>query len=197
MFRDVTFNDVSRVDRLRDDCAGFVMDEDTFRAFYDRTARGVWAYLARVTGDRQMADDLLQETFYRFLRAAATHDSEEHRRNSLYRIATNLARDVRRRSLLRPTDLVGHDIERVSRDDQTGAAEHVTDVKRAMDRLKPRERAILWLAYAEGNSHREIAEVLGLRPGSMKILLFRARRKLARLLGPARKCPAGKEAGEQ
>jgi RNA polymerase sigma-70 factor (ECF subfamily) len=51
-----------------------------------------------------------------------------------------------------------------------------------MARLKPRERAILWLAYAEGNSHREIAEVLGLRPGSMKILLFRARRKLAELL---------------
>src|SRR4051812_48252993 len=109
MFRDVTFNDVSRVDTLHDACAGFVMDEDTFRAFYDRTSRGVWAYLARVTGDRQAADDLLQETYYRFLRAAATHDSEDHRRNSLYRIATNLARDVRRRSLLRPTDLVGHD----------------------------------------------------------------------------------------
>jgi RNA polymerase sigma-70 factor (ECF subfamily) len=182
MFRDVTFNDVSRVDALDDACAGFVMDEDTFRAFYDRTARGVWAYLARVTGDRQMADDLLQETYYRFLRAAATHDSEDHRRNSLYRIATNLARDVRRRSLLRPTDLAGHDIERVTAEDQTGAAEHSTDVTRAMARLKPRERAILWLAYAEGNSHREIAEVLGLRPASMKILLFRARRKLADLL---------------
>jgi len=187
MFRDVTFNDVSRVDTLHDACAGFVMDEDTFRAFYDRTARGVWAYLARVTGDRQAADDLLQETYYRFLRAAATHDSEDHRRNSLYRIATNLARDVRRRSLLRPTDLVGHDIERVTGDDRTSAAEHSTDVTRAMARLKPRERAILWLAYAEGNSHREIAEVLGLQPSSMKILLFRARRKLAELLSPGSK----------
>jgi RNA polymerase sigma-70 factor (ECF subfamily) len=188
MFRDVTFNDVnrndvSRVDTLGADCAGFVMDEDTFRAFYDRTARGVWAYLSRVTGDRQIADDLLQETFYRFLRAAATYESEEHRRNSLYRIATNLARDVRRRNLLRLTDLAGHNIEHVAVDDHAGATEHQTDVTRAMARLKPRERAILWLAYAEGNSHREIAEVLGLRPGSMKILLFRARRKLAGLLG--------------
>ena len=55
-----------------------------------------------------------------------------------------------------------------------------------MSRLKARERAMLWLAYAEGASHREIAEVLGLRPASMKLLLFRARRKLAALLGMER-----------
>jgi len=44
------------------------MDEETFRAFYDRTARPVWSYLARITGDRALADDLLQESYYRFLR---------------------------------------------------------------------------------------------------------------------------------
>src|SRR5580692_9452763 len=114
MFGDMTFTDVSRAESLDDASTAFVMDEDTFRAFYERTARGVWAYLARVTGDRQLADDLLQETFYRFLRAAATYDSETHRRNSLYRIATNLARDARRRSLIRaPFSSVGEDIERV------------------------------------------------------------------------------------
>src|SRR5271165_3137220 len=143
MFRDVTFNDVSRVDTLDADCAGFVMDEDSFRAFYDRTARGVWAYLARVTGDRQMADDLLQETFYRFLRAAATHESEAHRRNSLYRIATNLARDARRRRLIRaPFSLPCNDIERVASGDHGGAVDRNTDFTRAMSRLKPRERAM-------------------------------------------------------
>jgi RNA polymerase sigma-70 factor (ECF subfamily) len=42
---------------------------------------------------------------------------------------------------------------------------------------------MLWLAYAEGASHREIADVLGLQPSSLKALLFRARRKLADLLG--------------
>src|SRR5512140_77212 len=115
MFRDTTFTDASRADAVDDAGASFVMDEDTLRAFYERTARGVWAYLARVTGDRQLADDLLQETFYRFLRAAATHDTEAHRRNSLYRIATNLARDVRRRNVTRgPSTLAGDDIERVA-----------------------------------------------------------------------------------
>ena len=102
MFREVTYTDVSRLEAMERAEASFVMDEDAFRAFYERTARGVWAYLARITGDRQLADDLLQETYYRFLRAAATHDSEAHRRNSLYRIATNLARDARRRSLTHP-----------------------------------------------------------------------------------------------
>lgn len=184
MFRDATFTDVRRAEALDDAGAGFVMDEDAFRAFYDRTARGIWAYLARITGDRQMADDLLQETFYRFLRSATTHESEAHRRNSLYRIATNVARDARRRSLVRaPFSLPSIDLERVPARDEGAAPEGNADFTRAMSRLKPRERALLWLAYAEGASHREIADALGLRQGSLKALLFRARRRLAALLG--------------
>ncbi|MGD0497756.1 MAG: sigma-70 family RNA polymerase sigma factor [Bryobacteraceae bacterium] len=184
MFPEGTYSDI---DRAMDEApAAFVMDETTFRAFYDRNARGLWTYLARVTGDRSLADDLLQETFYRFLRAGADYESETHCRNSLYRIATNLARDARRRSLVRgPFSVAGHDIERVPSGHDAGAAERKTDLTRAMARLKPRERAMLWLAYAEGASHTEIADVLGLRPASLKSLLFRARRKLAGLMGRA------------
>ncbi len=92
MARDLTYSELSRLDAREEGCAEFVMDEETFRAFYERNARGVWAYLARVAGDRQLADELLQEAFYRFLRAASKYESEAHRRNSLYRIATNLAK---------------------------------------------------------------------------------------------------------
>jgi RNA polymerase sigma-70 factor, ECF subfamily len=186
MFRETAFNDIRR-DRACDDAsAGLMMDEDTFRLFYDRNARGLWAYLARVTGDRQIAEDLLQETFYRFLRAAATYENETHRRNSLYRIATNLALDFRRRRLARAAPLqAGDEIERVPSGADTGATERAANITQAMSRLRPRERAILWLAYAEGASHLEIARVLGLRPTSLKPMLFRARRKLAELLGRA------------
>ena len=184
MCRDTAITVGNRADTLEDAGSDFVMDEDTFRAFYERTARGVWAYLARVTGDRQLADDLLQEAYYRFLRANATHETETHRRNSLYRIATNLARDARRKNLIRSaTVLAGDDIESAPSIHPSGAAERVADCHRAMSRLQPRERAMLWLAYAEGASHREIAAVLGLSPASLKPMLFRARRRLAALLG--------------
>ena len=79
----------------------------------------------------------------------------------------------------------GHDIERVASGDEAGTTERTADFTRAMSNLKPRERAMLWLAYAEGASHREIADVLGLRPASLKAMLFRARRRLAALLGRA------------
>jgi RNA polymerase sigma-70 factor (ECF subfamily) len=184
MTRETTFNDIPDQERL-DASTEFVMDEETFRALYERTSRGLWGYLVRITGDRQLADDLLQETFYRFLRAGAQHESEAHRRNSLYRIATNLARDAQRRNHDRlRSSLAGPAVERIaSSSDGPAATERQTDLTRAMGHLKPRERAILWLAYAEGVSHRDIANVLGLRTASLKPMLFRARRKLATLLG--------------
>ena len=181
MFRDTTYSDLTRTDAAT--APDFVMDEDAFRGFYNRTARGLWAYLVRITGDRQLADDLLQETFYRFLRAAATHDSEDHRRNSLYRIATNVARDARRRSLVRlPFSSSHDDIEQLPGADPGAHSDRAADLNRALANLKPRERAMLWLAYAEGASHNEIASAFDLQPASLKAMLFRARRKLAALL---------------
>ncbi|MDR3719860.1 MAG: RNA polymerase sigma factor [Bryobacteraceae bacterium] len=184
MFRDTTYNDLSQTETMADASTEFVMDEEAFRGFYERNARGLWAYLARVTGDREQADDLLQETFYRFLRAASTYESESHRRNSLYRIATNLAHDARRRSQTRaPVISTGDEIENISTVDQAGATERSADLRRALSSLKPRERAMLWLAYAEGASHDEIASALGVRASSLKAMLFRARHKMAALLG--------------
>jgi RNA polymerase sigma-70 factor (ECF subfamily) len=161
----------------------FQMDEDAFRLFYDRTARPVWAYLARMTGDARLADDLLQETYYRFLRASTALQDDDHRRNYLFRIATNLVLDQRRRPRVDAFPIAdGVDRADPRHDDGAGRAAQRVDLSRAMARLKPRERSLLWLAYAQGSSHQEIALALGLRVSSIKALLFRARKRLAGLL---------------
>ena len=69
--------------------------------------------------------------------------------------------------------------------------EERTDLARAFERLKPKQREMLWLAYANGSSHEEIAEVVGVAPGSVKGLLRRARMKLAEILGAGRNGTGG------
>ena len=164
-----------------------MMDEAAFRCLYQRTARPLRAYLARCCGDFALADDLLQEAYLRYLRSAFEGEDENHRRNYLYRIATNLMRDHFRRK--RPeTDEVPE------RDDSPGHAEAVhlrSDVGTAMAELSPKDRQMLWLAYVEGSSHREIAEALGLRAASIRSMLFRARKRLAEKLRARDLHPAG------
>jgi RNA polymerase sigma-70 factor (ECF subfamily) len=162
----------------------FRMDEDAFRGFYDRTARPLWAYLFRLTGNRSAADDLLQDAYYRFLRADAPLGSDAHRRHYLFRIATNLAADGLRRQRTRPMTS-GSDPDLLATPAAEAALNRRIDVNAAMSRLRVRERAMLWLAYGHGASHEEIARVVGVRTGSIKPLLLRARRRLASLIGSA------------
>lgn len=176
-----TLSDIERLAVLDEADRTFVMDEQAFRAFYELTARPVWAYLARVTGSPRVADDLLQEAYYRLLRSRSTFESEEHRKNYLYRIATNLANDHRRRP--REEGIGEGDAALRTEVRVADRAVQRVDLSRALGQLKPRERALLWLAYAQGCSHDEIAARLGLKASSLKMLLFRARRRLEALLG--------------
>jgi RNA polymerase sigma-70 factor (ECF subfamily) len=178
--RDLTFTELDRLEAVAETDQAFHMDEETFRAFYDRTARSVWAYLSRLTGDAHLADDLLQETYYRFLRIDRPFASEAHRRHYLFRIATNLVRDGQRRHRVQ---FVPVPDEQAAEGDAAERGALRADLKRAMERLTSRERELLWLAYAQGSSHEEIAQTLGLKTGSIKLLLFRARRRLAQYLG--------------
>ena len=183
--RELVLTDLERAGAFDDAERTFQMTEEAFGVFYEQTARPIWVYLARSTGDDRLADDLLQETYYRFLRTRTTFESDDHRRHYLFRIATNLVRDQWRRAR---TDAVDRsevsDVPVVSEDHAVGdRALGRIDVARALEQLKPRERSLLWLAYAQGFSHEEIASQLGLRTGSLKALLFRARRRLIAVLG--------------
>jgi RNA polymerase sigma-70 factor (ECF subfamily) len=181
--RDITLSELQRLEPITGEADETLqMDQDTFHALYERTARPLWVFLWRRTGDIQLADDLLQETYYRFLRTRARYENESHRRNYLYRIAANLATDSHRqkREHVELSDLHTPTSHRDA--DAAGRSQRRTDLTRAMAQLKPRQRDALWLAYAEGSSHEEIAQVLGVKASSIKLILFRARRKLATLL---------------
>ena len=178
--RDLT---LSELEQLRPQAADdtLQMDEDAFHTLYERTARPLWAYLWRRTGSAQVADDLLQETYYRLLRRRVTHQSEAHRRNYLFRIATNQANDAYRSHREHDHFPAESDPAHPSVPPAAeGSRRH--DLHRALATLSGRHRDALWLAYAEGASHAEIAEKLGLRVSSVKLILFRARRKMAKLL---------------
>jgi RNA polymerase sigma-70 factor (ECF subfamily) len=162
------------------------MEEDAFAVFYDRTARSLWAYLLRVSSDRDSADDLLQESYCRMLSANLPAMDEAERKSYLFRIATNLLRDRWRR---------GQVANRFTAPPESyeETLESRIDVRRAFRQLKARERQLLWLAYVEGSSHEDIGGITGLRVGSIRLLLFRARKKLAAALRLRRTQGTGKE----
>ena len=163
-----------------------VMDAEAFAGFYERSARGLWAYLARVSGDATLADDLMQEAFLRFLGAVpgagSVGDGEVACRRYLFRIGTNLLKDHWRRPRTSSMDEVPEALLAES-GFHSGAGADARDVLGpALARMKPRERQLLWLAHAEGYAHGEIAEITGLQSASIRLLVFRARRRIARVI---------------
>jgi RNA polymerase sigma-70 factor, ECF subfamily len=154
------------------------VDEVSFRVLYDATSAPLRAYLLHVCRRPDVADDLLQETYCRWLMRRHPVMDDAQTRSYLFRIATNLLHD---RVRSRIDNMVSEIPERGS----TTNIESKLDVRSTLRQLKPRERELLWLAYVEGMNHEEIAAVTGLCALSSKILLFRARRKAAHLLAPS------------
>lgn len=161
------------------------MDEEEFHALYEATARPIHGYLVGVTGSKDIADDVLQETYLRFLTHHPRGLALEETRPYLFRIATNLVRDRWRARREEPWP------ENFEQADPADLNTRL-DMHRSMQALKPRERELLWLAYVEGMTHAEIAAATGLTPLSVRPLLFRARKKAAALLGrKGRECESG------
>jgi RNA polymerase sigma-70 factor (ECF subfamily) len=156
------------------------MDSDAFSGFYQRSAPALRAYLLRVSQNPALADDLLQESYLRFLCATRPEGGEVNYRRYLFRIATNLLHDHWRKPRTSSVEDVPEYL--LASNSALEEMDSRATLDPAMARMRPRERQLLWLAHAEGYSHREIAEITGLAAASIRLLLFRARRKIARLL---------------
>jgi RNA polymerase sigma-70 factor, ECF subfamily len=155
------------------------MNEDAFRIFYLEVAPALQGYIRKSCGNAELAEDILQEAFCRFLRINLPKMDPPQQKAYVYKIATSLMIDHWRREkrenfwkrLWRPAEATRD----VSKDKD--------DVTRALSKMKPAERALLWLAYVEGFDHAEIASAMGLKEKSIRVLLFRARKNMTRILG--------------
>lgn len=166
-----------------------VMNEAKFQAFYAETARPLRSYICRVCGNSALSDDILQEAYLRLLRASKLKQEPNLMKAYVYRVATNLITDHWRRTAREarwvPVSHSDPDFqERPAPLDASAEGQLLLrrDLGRVFQQLKPSDRSLLWLAYVEGSEHREIAAILGIREKSIRVLLFRARQKLLRLL---------------
>ncbi|MEP0848054.1 MAG: sigma-70 family RNA polymerase sigma factor [Phycisphaerae bacterium] len=172
-------------------------DPEALAALVDAYGRRVYGLLFRLTGSRDTADDLLQETFLRVVRTIESYEHDGRFESWLFRIAANLARDHARcgrrrgasRSLSRldeESDVRGIELPACNTT-QPGAelvhAEAGERLQRCLDRLPESDREIILLRHFAELPFREIAEMLGVPLGTALARAHRALERLRRDMG--------------
>jgi RNA polymerase sigma-70 factor, ECF subfamily len=162
-------------------------DREAFADLVDRHKDAVVNYLTRLTGDRDRAEDLAQETFLRLWRSSASYVEQGYLRAFLFRIATNLVRSEERREkrfrLLLPF-LRWRDHDEPAAPSGLLLQELHREVAGAVAALPLRYRVPLVLHEIEGWSYGDIARELGCREGTVKSRIHRGRQHLRQKLEP-------------
>jgi RNA polymerase sigma-70 factor (ECF subfamily) len=157
-------------------------DEAAFAELLRRHQGRVRGYLAKVSGNHALADDLAQDTFIRAWDRLASYRGSGHFSAWLMKIAHNeflqsLRRSQRDRRLSeRLADGTAGEASPASPGAQPDAG--VTDLPRLLSVLSEEERAVMVLSYAYGYSHAEIVEVTGLPLGTVKSHIHRGRARV-------------------
>jgi RNA polymerase sigma-70 factor (ECF subfamily) len=170
-------------------------DVEAFGVLYRRYELRVFSFLFRCAGNRALAEDLLQETFWRVWQAARTFDPARGGfRSWLYRVALNATRSelgLKRYSCERPDGIIpdGSDLPRGRKaaDDPEIRFERTETealVAAALARLSPALREVVALRCLEGMKFSEIAAVTGAPAGTLKTRFHRAVTELRRRLAP-------------
>jgi RNA polymerase sigma-70 factor (ECF subfamily) len=170
-------------------------ESQALEALYDRYAATVLGISLKILGERAAAEDMLQETFWRVWRSAASYQSQRGTFTGwLFRIARNLAIDAYRRRNIRPRPITDVD-DSDSRIDQTPDPDmDVPEQSQALLNHKlvlgalgtlPRvQRQVIELAYFHGMTRQEIAEATGEALGTIhtraRLALQKLREELQR-----------------
>jgi RNA polymerase sigma factor (sigma-70 family) len=164
------------------------LDRGAFERLYEQHAQGVFGFLAYRCGDRDLAEDLLAETFERALRARRRFDPRRgSSRAWLYAIAINVLRDQMRRRAAE-----GRALERVRalRSPEPGEPPAAPGVSAALESglaaLTSSEREAVALHFGAGLRAQEVAHLTGQPLTTVNGRLYRALDKLRAELGPDR-----------
>ncbi|GAB2574416.1 hypothetical protein GCM10027168_04170 [Streptomyces capparidis] len=161
-------------------------DPDAFGELFDACARSVYNHAYRLTGDWAAAEEVVSLTFLEAWRLRERLDPEGgSARPWLLGIATNVVRNTRRAarrhgaamSRLPPPEAVRDFADEVA--GRIDDAQTLDAVRRALDGLRRPEREVLALCVWEGLDYASAAEALGVRIGTVRSRLSRARRRLA------------------
>jgi RNA polymerase sigma-70 factor (ECF subfamily) len=145
-------------------------------SLFEQYERPVYAFLLRMVGSREWAEELAQETFLAALRAVDQLPGIADQRAWLYRIATRIAlKALKRRHRLAWLPRLKVDDYRLNPDDPSGGLARRDAVERALLAVAPEPRAALLLYSHYGLNGAELAEALGVEPDAVKARLYRAR----------------------
>lgn len=153
-------------------------DADALGALFSRHHGDVYALSARLTQDRDLADDITQEAFLRVWRYARSFRGQSTFRTWLYRLTYNLFIDLRQRDV-RQASLA---LERPPAEEPPHeVTERHMLLETALRRLAPDQRAVLILSRFHGLRYEEIARIIRCSPGAARVRLHRAMNDLRRL----------------
>jgi RNA polymerase sigma-70 factor, ECF subfamily len=158
-------------------------DVDAFEMVYRAHATAIHALCLRMSGDRAVARDLVQDVFVRAWERLPSFRGQSSLATWLHRLAVNVElekwRSAKRDALrmIDDPDGVAFDAPMVQTD-----LDSAMEIEGAMARLPAGARAVFVLHEIEGYSHEEIAVMTGIAPGTARTQLFRARRALAKML---------------
>jgi RNA polymerase sigma factor (sigma-70 family) len=149
------------------------------RWLVERFQSDVFALCFRMTGHRQDAEDVAQETFLRALRGIGGFDAERPFRPWLLGIAANRCRTALTRRSRRPTPVEAADECADPRSPMGDPDDLAAELAHALDRLRPEYRLVFTLFHEQNLPYEEIAQALGRPIGTVKTWLHRARAELA------------------
>ena len=160
-------------------------EASAFTELYERHGPALLSFLARLSDDRALAEDLLQETFLRVFRARATYEGEGQFRAWLFTIARRLVIDWRRSRKLAWSDdpaALETTAGPTRADDRTAVRDLIVRLERALRRLPEGQREVVLLSRHAGLDAGQVAQVTGSTPGAVRVTLHRALQRLHELL---------------